>query len=133
MKFVAIVTLLVAMMVGGRVLAEDGNISQSDLAAFGLGGMQQVSDTEGMQVRGMASFTFIAGASLAADNFLLGGDSAVGSNLFATGNADAGNAGSTSIVNLFSVADSGDFSGPATGGNIGYVTSGSAFLPLVIP
>jgi hypothetical protein len=47
----AFATLLVAW-VAAPVFAEDGRVSQSTLAAMGLGGMEQLSDAQGKQVRG---------------------------------------------------------------------------------
>ena len=51
-------------MAAAPAAAEDGQISQSTLSAIGLSGMQTVSDSEGMQVRGQASFGFSSGRSV---------------------------------------------------------------------
>jgi hypothetical protein len=46
------------------VFAEDGQVADSTLSALGLGGMQTISDAEGMHVRGMSSKAFTRGTSL---------------------------------------------------------------------
>lgn len=43
--------------------AGDGKVSKSVLDSLGLGGMQEMSDTDGMQVRGMSAEAFAFGAS----------------------------------------------------------------------
>jgi len=50
---VALAVLMV--LVAAPALAGDGNVPQATLSALGLGGMQVVSDAQGMQVRGMSS------------------------------------------------------------------------------
>ena len=47
--------LALSVLVAAPALAEDGRVSQSDLASLGLAGMEVVSDDAGMQVRGMSS------------------------------------------------------------------------------
>ncbi len=44
--------------------AEDGRVSQSTLNAVGLSGMHVMSDVEGSQIRGQASFGLSSGRSL---------------------------------------------------------------------
>ena len=53
----ALSLVLAAVVVLGAIpaFAGDGNVPQATLSALGLGGMQAVSDAEGMQVRGMSS------------------------------------------------------------------------------
>jgi hypothetical protein len=46
------------------VFAEDGQVADSTLSALGLGGMQTISDAEGMEVRGMSSSALTMGTSL---------------------------------------------------------------------
>jgi len=52
-KTLAMVAL--SVLVAAPALADDGKVSQSQLASLGLGGMEVVSDDAGMQVRGMSS------------------------------------------------------------------------------
>jgi hypothetical protein len=47
-----IASLAVALMMAGSAYAEDGAVSKDTLASFGLGGMQQMTDAQGTQVRG---------------------------------------------------------------------------------
>jgi len=42
-----------------------GEVSEGALSALGLGGMEVMSDAEGMQVRGMSSDAVVSGTSLA--------------------------------------------------------------------
>ncbi len=58
------VTLLVVIVTSPAALAGDGNVPPSTLAALGLGGMDQVSDAEGMHVRGKLVFASARGTSL---------------------------------------------------------------------
>ena len=61
----ALALALVAVLCAAPALAGDGNVSQATLSTLGLGGMQEISDAEGMQVRGMASsFGSVKGTSL---------------------------------------------------------------------
>jgi len=56
---------LVVVMVLFAVPAFAGDVPQEALSALGLGGMQVVSDAEGMQVRGMSSRAFGSSFSFA--------------------------------------------------------------------
>lgn len=56
--------VFVLAVVATPALADDGNVSQAALADLGLGNMQVVSDTAGMEVRGMSSNALAFGASL---------------------------------------------------------------------
>ena len=51
-------------LVASVASAAPGQVSDSTLAAFGLGGMQQMSDVQGTQVRGMG-FAAVSGTSVA--------------------------------------------------------------------
>ena len=48
--------LVVVVLLAAPALAGDGNVPQGTLSSLGLGDMQSVSDTEGMQVRGRYSW-----------------------------------------------------------------------------
>ena len=63
----SVVAALVVLLVvaAAPVFAEDGNVPQATLSSLGLGGMETMSDTQGMEVRGMASsFGMVKGTSL---------------------------------------------------------------------
>ena len=62
MRSVALVALL--MLIAAPVFAADGNVSASTLNSLGLGGMQTVSDAQGMQVRGAQLLGVVKGTSL---------------------------------------------------------------------
>ena len=61
----ALALVVVMVLFAAPAFAGDGNVPQEALSALGLGGMQVVSDAEGMQVRGMSSNTFSGGGSIA--------------------------------------------------------------------
>ena len=46
------------------VFASDGNVSPSTLTALGLGGIQIMSDADGLEIRGMSSNAAVSGGSL---------------------------------------------------------------------
>ncbi len=48
-----LLSLVVLCALAGPALAGDGNVPGATLSAYGLGALQQVSDADGMQVRGM--------------------------------------------------------------------------------
>ena len=58
--------VVAALVVLGAIpaLAADGNVPGATLSALGLSGMQEVSDAEGMQVRGMSAKTYASGRSM---------------------------------------------------------------------
>ena len=58
--------VVAALVVLGAIpaLAADGNVPGATLSALGLSGMQEVSDAEGMQVRGMSSSVQASSLSL---------------------------------------------------------------------
>jgi hypothetical protein len=56
--------VILSFVCGAPVLADDGHVSQSTLAALGLGGVVPASDIEAMQVRGMGGGVFTQGLSL---------------------------------------------------------------------
>ena len=62
MKSLLTLMVLVAALVAVPAMAEDGNVSDSTLSSLGLGGMELLSDADGMSVRGMASYGASAGA-----------------------------------------------------------------------
>ena len=64
MKSLLTLMILVAAMVAAPAMAEDGNVSDSTLSSLGLGGMELLSDTDGMSVRGMASAGAGTGVSI---------------------------------------------------------------------
>jgi len=53
----SVVAALVVLLVvaAAPVFAADGNVPDATLSSLGLGGMQVLSDAQGMQVRGMSS------------------------------------------------------------------------------
>ncbi len=52
---------VVLTLSAGNLFADDGQVT--DLDAFGLSSMQVVSDVQGMEVRGMATYTTVYGYS----------------------------------------------------------------------
>jgi hypothetical protein len=79
MKNILVILSVLLVFVAVPVMAED--VPDATLSALGLGGMQSVSDAEGMHVRGQASsFGFVTGTSLIfgqlltpdAKNFIVG-------------------------------------------------------------
>jgi hypothetical protein len=78
---VSLVAVLVCLL-AAPALAGDGNIPRSTLNRLGLGGMQTVSDAEGMQVRGMSGCARVMGISVVSGlllepstkNFIFGSD-----------------------------------------------------------
>ncbi len=58
----AIAVLLIAGVV--PAVAEEGRVSETTLSALGLGGMNVISDAQGMEVRGMSSSAMSMGTSL---------------------------------------------------------------------
>lgn len=59
----SVVAVLAVLLLAAPVFAEE--VPQATLSSLGLGGMQTMSDSDGMQVRGMAgSFVRFAGSSL---------------------------------------------------------------------
>ncbi len=63
MKRTLLTTAALLAMGIAPAMAEDGHVSHQTLSAVGLSGMQVVSDADGMQVRGMSSNAWSAGAS----------------------------------------------------------------------
>jgi hypothetical protein len=57
-------TLVALLVLAAPALADDGRIPQNALSRLGLGGMQVVSDAQGMQVRGISSNAVSGGTSL---------------------------------------------------------------------
>jgi hypothetical protein len=63
MKRVIVLAAMVMAMSVASADAEEGNVSKNSLSAFGLSGLQVVSDDAGMSVRGARSFAFVGGVS----------------------------------------------------------------------
>lgn len=62
----ALALVVLLALVAVPALAEEGAVPQATLVSLGLGDLQRVSDAQGMQVRGQASFSFrIRGTSFA--------------------------------------------------------------------
>jgi hypothetical protein len=57
-------TAVIVVLCAAPALAGDGQVSSNQLAKLGLGGMKVMTDTQGMQVRGMSSNTQSDGLSL---------------------------------------------------------------------
>jgi hypothetical protein len=122
MKYTLLTTAALLAMGIAPALAEDGHVSHQTLSAIGLGGMQVVSDTDGMQVRGMSSSAWSSGRSLlsaqlidpATNSFVVGSDT---NGAFST----AENAG----LNSVSSASHSQASNLAL--NLAVATLGSAF------
>jgi hypothetical protein len=65
MKALVMLFAVLVALVAAPAVADDGRVSQPALRAVGLGGMQVVSDAQGMQVRGRQSaFVAVRGTSL---------------------------------------------------------------------
>jgi hypothetical protein len=94
------------------VVAGEGNLSDQSLARMGLSGMKSLSDTQGMQLRGLSaqaggfsSTTLIAvGGTTSSTNFAYAGDShkASTANLSVSGalTSTSSNYGSHTYVNI---------------------------------
>jgi hypothetical protein len=107
MKYL-LMTLAVVMIFAAPVLADNGNLSQNQLAKLGLSGMSSMSDAQGTAVRGMG-FSLAFGASyakqgnsagtvngyLAVDSSKKGGTLAGGANISVAGSAGSGWFGGT--------------------------------------
>jgi len=63
MKMSLVVGAVLVALVAVPVLAGDGKVPQSVLQSLGLSGLQEMSDSDGMQVRGMSAEAFAFGAS----------------------------------------------------------------------
>jgi hypothetical protein len=64
MKTLLTMAAVLAALAVVPAAADDGRVPQATLRALGLGGMQVVSDREGMQVRGQAAFVSVRGSAL---------------------------------------------------------------------
>jgi len=64
MKSTFTLAALTALLLAAPAQAGDGHISSETLSAVGLGGMQIVSDADGMQVRGMSGGASAWGISI---------------------------------------------------------------------
>lgn len=99
-----VAALVVLLVVAAPAFAGEGNVPQATLSSLGLGGMQVLSDAQGMQVRGMSSSANGSGLLLLSGSLF---DPETGSNSLGTfalfGRATAENAGE----NIASNADVG--------------------------
>ncbi|MGD9858045.1 MAG: hypothetical protein AB7U20_24125, partial [Planctomycetaceae bacterium] len=64
MKRTVLTTAAMLAMGIAPALAEEGQVSNQTLSAVGLGGMQVMSDVDGLQVRGLSSNAASGGSSL---------------------------------------------------------------------
>ncbi|HEX5103140.1 MAG TPA: hypothetical protein VFV87_04985 [Pirellulaceae bacterium] len=96
MKRASLMIAALVAMVSVPAFAEDGHVSKATLRSLGLGGMQVMSDADGMQVRGLSSNAASGGSSLVAGqlafNDASGTQFVIGSD-FNTSRATAVNAG----------------------------------------
>ncbi|HEX5103138.1 MAG TPA: hypothetical protein VFV87_04975 [Pirellulaceae bacterium] len=83
-------------------LADDGQISKTALRSLGLGGMQVLSDADGMQIRGLSSNAASGGTSMIAGQLVFndanGSQLVTGSDLN-TSRSTAENAGLNAVSN----------------------------------
>ncbi len=66
MKCAFSLAVIFAALLAAPALAGEGNVPESTLNAFGLAGMETLSDAEGMQVRGLSGNAHTQGLSLVA-------------------------------------------------------------------
>ena len=59
----AVASLL--MVAGVANAASPGQVPDSALASFGLGGMQQMTDVQGANIRGMGTYAYVSGTGTA--------------------------------------------------------------------
>ena len=90
-----LMSLAVLTIFAAPVLADQGNLSHSQLAKMGLSGMSIMSDAQGTSVRGMGSVT-VSGRSVAV---LLG--SSAGCGYSATGGQLAAGSSASSVVLIY--------------------------------
>ena len=110
-------------------MAEDGHVSHQTPSAIGLRGMQVVSDTEGMQVRGMSSNAWSSGASTISAQLF---DPATGGFASATTANGAGSSAENAGLVAFSNASHSQGSGINPALNLNIVTLGSNFSGAVV-
>ncbi|MCH2203866.1 MAG: hypothetical protein MK102_18020 [Fuerstiella sp.] len=55
--------VIVLAMTATQAFATDVQVSKNTLEKFGLSGLEVVSDTDGMNVRGQGAFTYVSGGS----------------------------------------------------------------------
>ena len=60
----SVALLLLVAIFTSPANAQDGNVSQSTLSQIGLGGMQMMTDAEGLQIRGMSSWSSSGGGRI---------------------------------------------------------------------
>lgn len=57
--------LAVVALSAGAAVAGDGNVPQSTLSSMGLSGLKSMTDTQGLNVRGMGAIASVSGSSFA--------------------------------------------------------------------
>ena len=62
-KVLVAIAVVLAVGATSTFAGEDGQLSSSDLAMYGLSSLQPVSDVDGLEVRGMISFASVSGSS----------------------------------------------------------------------
>ena len=120
----ALCLVVAALVVLGAIpaFAGDGNVSPATLSALGLGGMQVVSDAEGMQVRGTSASVQATSLSLFSavlyDPFS-GGNFTFSSSDFARATDENAGLNATASVNVSSAAGNSAFNATiVTGANV---------------
>jgi hypothetical protein len=102
------------LIVATSAYGDDGNVSQSQLNRLGIGSIDVMSDTEGMQVRGSA-FAFTFGFSSA--SAFMGAPDSDGDVDFDVGpSASASTTQGSTSIGFFSFAGAGGFSRSWAGG-----------------
>jgi len=105
MRTAIVMVAVVLALVNGVVVAGENGVPPSALAALGLGGMEPVSDSQGMEIRGLSSSAAAGGTSLVFGQLL---DPSSPGNFFVASDTNGG--GSTAEnggLQIFSLATSG--------------------------
>ena len=81
MKYTLAIAALLVAVAGSNALAEDGHVSQAQLAELGLPGMAVMSDAQGEEIRGQGfAYTSSVSASALPGTFTINHASALGYN-----------------------------------------------------
>ena len=81
MKYTLAIAALFVLSFGANAIAEEGHVSQSQLAEFGLAGMDTMSDVQGDEIRGQGfAFAGSLSASGVPGAFNISPAAALGSN-----------------------------------------------------
>ena len=64
MRFAVSVATVVMTLIAAPAFADEGQIPEATLASLGLGGMETLSDAQGMEVRGMSGNAFAMSLSM---------------------------------------------------------------------